>query len=117
MSAAGVLQFTLPGFSLTSYGYVIASAGTYLFSAQATVAGSTGGNDYGVMILKNGSPYQFGAQLLTYNQPSAAVTAQITCIAGDLIQLGAYTEGAYSFGPGASGLPSTSSFSAVFLAN
>lgn len=104
---------SMPGISAISYGFAVPAAGVYIVHGEMTMSGPTSGTDLGIMILKNGNIYQFGTQALSAGQPTHAVTGLVSCAANDLVQLGAYSEGAYSL----TSANSSVFFSIAFMAN
>jgi hypothetical protein len=108
-------NLTMPGASTTSYGFQVPTAGLYLFYGQLFCVGPTGGSDVGIMILKNGQPYQFGTQFLSYANPCHTFSFQVPCAVNDLVQFGVYAENGYTVG--SSSGTSFNALSAVYLAN
>lgn len=103
----------IPGFNASAYGYTIPATGTYLVHTRSVCTGPTGGTDIGIMVLKNGQPWQFGTQFLAYSNPIVKSVAVVPCNVNDLIQIGVYAEGSYS--PTSTAV--TSAFSCVYLGN
>jgi hypothetical protein len=96
----GQKTHNFPGSSSTLSAITIQNAGTYFFFGSASIGGGTVGQDIGIMLLKNGQPYQFGSQFLGYGAPSLQVSAIVTTAVNDVIQLGVYSEGTYSITTG-----------------
>jgi hypothetical protein len=93
--------YNLPGYSQSAYGFIVPTTGTYLVRVVMQPLGPTGGTDLGVMLLKNGTVFQYGTEFSSRGSPVHYVCAIMPCTAGDLIQAGAYAEGLYS--PSANG--------------
>jgi hypothetical protein len=94
VAGAGIMP--MPGSSAVLSAITVQYGGTYLFQGTVTLGGGTVGADIGVILLKNGQPYIFGSQFLGYGTPIITVTGLMTVVAGDVVQIGVYSEGTYS---------------------
>jgi hypothetical protein len=88
--------YGLPGFSTNVFGFTIPAAGVYAVNGVLQPNGGAAGADLAIMILKNGAVYQFGSQMLSYGSPVHKLTALVRCAAGDILQMGVYSEGQYA---------------------